>query len=62
MGHNEIDAGQSSCAADQHRSKPAQEKRFQVNQPYLSGLLWWLHVYLKHILDVMAFKFWEKVP
>ena len=35
MGHNKIGAGQSSYAADQHRSKPAQEKWFQVNQPYL---------------------------
>ena len=39
MGHKEIDVGQSSYAVDQHRSKPAQEKWFQVN-------LWWLHVYL----------------
>ena len=60
MGHKEIYAGQSSYAVDQHRSKPAQEKWFQVNQP--SGLLWWLYVYLKHILDVMAFKFLVKVP
>ena len=35
MGHNEIDAGQSSHAADQHRSKPAQERWFQVNQSYI---------------------------
>ena len=35
MGHKEIDAGQSSYAADQHRSKTAQEKWFRVNQPYI---------------------------
>ena len=39
MGHNEIGVGQSSYAADQHRSKPALEKWFQVNQPYILTLV-----------------------
>ena len=44
MGHNEIDAGQISYAADQHRSKPAQEQWFQVNQPVWVRAPLWPHV------------------